>query len=220
MEMSLPQLVAVYAIPVILAITLHEAAHAFVAAQLGDRTAELQGRVTLNPLSHVDLVGTLLVPALILFASKALAGGGMLFGWAKPVPIVPSNLRSPRRDMGVVAAAGPGANIAMALAWALALKLTTFFGDGGEFLARMSEAGIYVNFALAALNLMPVPPLDGGRILASLLPQRLAVPFARLEPYGIFILLALLVSGLLGVVVAPLVDIGVGLVAALFSLSD
>lgn len=220
MEMSLPQLVAVYAIPVILAITLHEAAHAFVAARLGDRTAELQGRVTLNPLSHVDLVGTLLVPALILFASKALVGGGMLFGWAKPVPIVPSNLRSPRRHMGVVAAAGPGANIAMAVAWALALKLTTFFGDGGEFLARMAVAGIYVNFALAALNLMPVPPLDGGRILASLLPQWLAVPFTRFEPYGMFILLALLVSGLLGIVVAPLVDIGVGLVAALFSLSD
>lgn len=219
MELSLAQLIAVYAIPVIFAITLHEAAHGFVAARLGDRTAQLQGRVSLNPLRHIDPIGTLLVPALILLASKTL-GGGMLFGWAKPVPIVPSNLRSPRRDMGVVAAAGPGANIAMALAWALALKLTTFFGDGGEFLARMSEAGIYVNFALAALNLMPVPPLDGGRILASLLPQRLAVPFARLEPYGIFILLALLVSGLLGVVVAPLVDIGVGLVAALFSLSD
>lgn len=219
MELSLPQLVAVYAIPVILAITLHEAAHAFVAARLGDRTAELQGRVTLNPLRHIDLVGTLLVPALILFASKAL-GGGLLFGWAKPVPIVASNLRSPRRHMGVVAAAGPGANIAMAVAWALVLKLTTFFGDDGEFLARMAIAGIFVNFALAALNLMPVPPLDGGRILASLLPHRLAVPFSRLEPYGMFILLALLASGLLGVVVAPLVDVGVGLVAALFSLSD
>ncbi len=220
MELSLPQLVAVYAIPVILAITLHEAAHAFVAARLGDRTAELQGRVTLNPLRHIDLVGTLLVPALILFASKALGGGGLLFGWAKPVPIVASNLRSPRRHMGVVAAAGPGANIAMAVAWALALKLTTFFGDEGEFLARMAIAGIFVNFALAALNLMPVPPLDGGRILTSLLPHRLAVPFSRLEPYGMFILLALLASGLLGVVVAPLVDVGVGLVAALFSLSD
>jgi Zn-dependent protease len=220
MELSLPQLVAVYAIPVILAITLHEAAHAFVAARLGDRTAELQGRVTLNPLRHIDLVGTLLVPALILFASKALGGGGLLFGWAKPVPIVASNLRSPRRHMGVVAAAGPGANIAMAVAWALALKLTTFFGDEGEFLARMAIAGIFVNFALAALNLMPVPPLDGGRILTSLLPHRLALPFSRLEPYGMFILLALLASGLLGVVVAPLVDVGVGLVAALFSLSD
>ena len=140
--------------------------------------------------------------------------------WAKPVPIVASNLRSPRRHMGVVAAAGPGANIAMAVAWALALKLTTFFGDEGEFLARMAIAGIFVNFALAALNLMPVPPLDGGRILTSLLPHRLALPFSRLEPYGMFILLALLASGLLGVVVAPLVDVGVGLVAALFSLSD
>ncbi|RPH66813.1 MAG: site-2 protease family protein [Burkholderiales bacterium] len=220
MELSLPQLIAVYAIPVILAITLHEAAHAFVAAQLGDRTAELQGRVTLNPLRHVDPVGTLLVPALILFASKALAGGGLLFGWAKPVPIVQSNLRSPRRDMGLVAAAGPGANLVMALGWAFALKLMTLFGIGGEFFPRMAIAGIFVNLALAALNLLPVPPLDGGRIVTSLLPHRLAVPYSRLEPYGLFILLGLLATGMLGVVVVPLIDIGVGVIAALFSLSD
>lgn len=220
MELSLPQLIAVYAIPVILAITLHEAAHAFVAARLGDRTAELHGRVTLNPLRHVDPVGTLLVPALILFASKALAGGGLLFGWAKPVPIVPSNLRSPRRDMGLVAAAGPGANIAMALGWALALKLMAVVGSDGEFFPRMAIAGIFVNLALAALNLVPVPPLDGGRIVASLLPHRLAVPYSRLEPYGLFILLGLLATGMLGVVIAPLIDIGVGVIAALFSLTD
>ncbi|HQY27873.1 MAG TPA: site-2 protease family protein [Burkholderiaceae bacterium] len=219
MELSLPQLIAVHAIPVILAITLHEAAHAFVAARLGDRTAELQGRVTLNPFRHVDPVGTLLVPALILLASKSM-GGGMLFGWAKPVPIVPSRLRSPRRDMGVVAAAGPAANIAMALGWALALKLMTVFGSDGEFFPRMAIAGIFVNLALAALNLVPLPPLDGGRILTSLLPVRLAVPFARLERYGLFILLGLLATGLLGVVVAPVIDIGVGVIAALFSLSD
>ena len=166
----------------ILAITLHEAAHAFVAARLGDRTAELQGRVTLNPLRHIDLVGTLLVPE--PFRQQGAGRRGLLFGWAKPVPIVASNLRSPRRHMGVVAAAGPGANIAMAVAWALALKLTTFLGDDGEFLARMAIAGIFVNFALAALNLMPVPPLDGGRILASLLPHRLAVPSRAWSPTG------------------------------------
>lgn len=220
MELSLPQLIAVYAIPVILAITLHEAAHAFVAARLGDRTAQLQGRVTLNPLRHVDPVGTLLVPALILLASKSLGAGGLLFGWARPVPIVPSNLRSPRRDMGLVAAAGPGANLLMALGWGLALKLMAVFGSDGEFFPRMAIAGIFVNLALAVLNLMPVPPLDGGRILTSLLPHRLAGPFSRIEPYGLFILLGLLVSGMLGSIVAPLIDVGVGVIAALFSLSD
>lgn len=220
MELSLPQLIAVYAIPVILAITLHEAAHAFVAARLGDRTAESQGRVTLNPLRHIDPVGTLLVPALILLASKTLGGGGLLFGWAKPVPIVASNLRSPRRDMGIVAAAGPGANVAMAIGWALALKLMIVFGSDGEFFPRMAIAGIFVNLALAVLNLMPVPPLDGGRIVTSLLPYRLALPFSRLEPYGLFILVALLATGALGAVIAPLIDVGVGVIAALFSLSE
>ncbi|MCD6734352.1 MAG: site-2 protease family protein [Burkholderiaceae bacterium] len=219
MDLSLPQLIAVYAIPVIFAITLHEAAHGLVAARLGDRTAQLQGRVSLNPLRHIDPIGTLLVPALILLASKAV-GGAILFGWAKPVPIVPSNLRSPRRDMGMVAAAGPLANLAMALGWGFALKLMSLFGSDGEFLPRMAIAGIFVNLALAVLNLVPVPPLDGGRILTSLLPARLAVAFSRLEPYGLFILLALLATGVLGFVVAPLIDIGVGVIAALFSLSD
>lgn len=219
MDLSLPQLIAVYAIPVIFAITLHEAAHGLVAARLGDRTAQSLGRVSLNPLRHIDPIGTLLVPALILFASKA-AGGAMLFGWARPVPIVPSNLRSPRRDMGVVAAAGPLANIAMALGWAFALKLMSVFGSDGEFFPRMAIAGIFVNLTLAVLNLVPVPPLDGGRILVSLLPPRMAAAFSRLEPYGLFILLALLATGVLGFVVAPLIDIGVGVIAALFSLSD
>ncbi len=219
MDLSLPQLIAVYAIPVIFAITLHEAAHGFVAARLGDRTAQLQGRVSLNPLRHIDPIGTLLVPALILLASKA-AGGAILFGWAKPVPIVPSNLRSPRRDMGMVAAAGPLANLAMALGWGFALKLMSVLGSDGEFLPRMAIAGILVNLGLAVLNLVPVPPLDGGRILTSLLPARLAAAFSRLEPFGLFILLALLATGVLGFVVAPLIDIGVGVIAALFSLSD
>lgn len=219
MDLSLPQLIAVYAIPVIFAITLHEAAHGFVAARLGDRTAQSLGRVSLNPLRHIDPIGTLLVPALILFASKA-AGGAMLFGWARPVPIVPSNLRSPRRDMGVVAAAGPLANIAMALGWAFALELMSVFGSDGEFLPRMAIAGIFVNLTLAVLNLVPVPPLDGGRILVSLLPLRMAAAFSRLEPYGLFILLALLATGALGFIVAPLIDIGVGVLAALLSLTD
>lgn len=217
MELSILQLIAVYAIPVVLAITLHEAAHAFVASRLGDRTAQALGRVTINPFKHVDPVGTLLVPGLILLASKAL-GGGLLFGWAKPVPVIASNLRSPRRDMGLVAAAGPGANLLMTLGWGLAIKAMVVTGIGDEFFVRMAYAGILVNIALAVLNLMPVPPLDGGRILTSLLPLRLAIPYSRLEPYGIFILLALLATGLLGNVIGPLVDLGVGVLASILSL--
>ncbi len=218
MELSLPQLVAVYAIPVILAITLHEAAHAFVAARLGDRTAQQQGRMTMNPLAHIDPVGTLLVPALILLASKAL-GGGLLFGWARPVPIVPSNLRSPRRDMGIVAAAGPGANIVMALLWGFALKLLVLSDLENEFVVRMAYAGVIVNLVLAVLNLLPIPPLDGGRIVASLLPVRLSNAYSRIEPWGLFVLLALLVSGVLGGVIAPVVFSARDLVMSLFSLT-
>lgn len=211
MEPSLPQLVAVYAIPAILAITLHEAAHAFAAARLGDRTAQQLGRMTINPLRHIDPIGTLLVPALILLASKAM-GGALLFGWARPVPIVQSNLRSPRRDMGIVAAAGPGANIAMALGWGLLLKLSLAVGLDGEFLFRMAAAGVLVNLALAVLNLVPIPPLDGGRIVASLLPEALSGVYSRIEPYGIFLLLALLATGVLGGVLMPLIDHGADLV--------
>jgi Zn-dependent protease len=217
MELSLLQLIAVYAIPVILAITLHEAAHAFVASRLGDGTAQALGRVTANPFKHIDPIGTLLVPGLILLASKAL-GGGLLFGWAKPVPVIASNLRSPRRDMGLVAAAGPGANLLMALAWGLLMKLMLLggvSGVAGEFVVRMAYAGILVNIALAVLNLMPLPPLDGGRIVTSLLPLRLAIPYSRLEPYGIFILLGLLATGLLGSILAPLIQLGIGVVATI-----
>ncbi len=223
MDLSLPQLIAVYAIPVILAITLHEAAHAFVASLLGDSTAAKLGRVSANPLRHIDPVGTLLVPGLILLSSKLLGGAGIIFGWAKPVPIVVSNLRSPRRDMGLVAAAGPLANLAMALAWALILKLLTVSGSAGgyqEFVARMAVAGVMVNLVLGLLNLMPIPPLDGGRVLVSLLPRRLAIPIARLEPYGIVILLLLLATGALGTVVGPLLHFGIRVISSLFGLNN
>ncbi|MDT3677280.1 MAG: site-2 protease family protein [Burkholderiaceae bacterium] len=219
MEPSLPQLVAVYAIPVILAITLHEAAHAFVAARLGDRTAQQLGRMTINPLRHIDPVGTLLVPALILLASKAM-GGVLLFGWAKPVPIVQSNLRSPRRDMGIVAAAGPGANIAMALGWGVLIKLLLVGGFDSEFLYRMAVAGVLVNLALAVLNLVPLPPLDGGRIVASLLPERLSNAYSRIEPWGVFVLLALLATGALGGVLMPMIDYSVDLISSLLALNS
>lgn len=215
MELGLAQLIAVYAIPAILAITLHEAAHALVASYLGDSTARSLGRVTANPVRHVDPIGTLLVPLLILLVSK----GGMIFGWVKPVPVIASNLRTPVRDMGLVAAAGPGANLLMAVAWALLLKLAVASGFGEEFVVRMAYAGIVVNLVLAVLNLMPVPPLDGGRILTSLLPERLAAPYARLEPYGLFILLALLATGVLGGIIGPLVGAGLDGLLTLFVLN-
>ena len=222
MDLSLPQLIAVYAIPVILAITLHEAAHAFVAARLGDPTAERLGRVSANPIKHIDPIGTLLVPGVLLLSSQLVGGSGIIFGWAKPVPIIAANLRSPRRDMGIVAAAGPGANLLMALAWALVLKLGTAGGAGEyhEFLARMAIAGVLVNLVLGLLNLMPIPPLDGGRILVSLLPRGLAIAVSRVEPYGIVILLLLLLTGALGAVIGPLLDFGIGVISTLMGMGD
>ncbi len=220
MNLSLPQLIAVYAIPVVLAITLHEAAHAWLASRLGDPTARLQGRVSANPFRHVDPVGTLLVPALILLAGKLLGAGGLLFGWAKPVPVDASAFRSPRRDLGLVAAAGPGANILMAIAWALLFKLLIVFEIGVEFLLLMSQAGILCNIGLAALNLLPVPPLDGGRIVASVLPLPAAIVWYRLERYGLLIVLALLASGLLGAVLSPAVRFGIDMISWLFNLAD
>lgn len=220
MNLSLPQLIAVYAIPVILAITLHEAAHAWLASRLGDPTARLQGRVSANPFRHVDLVGTLLVPAVILLAGKLLGAGGLLFGWAKPVPVDASAFRSPRRDLGLVAAAGPGANILMALAWALALKLLIVFRVDIEFLLLMTQAGILCNIGLAALNLLPVPPLDGGRIVASVLPLRAAIAWYRLERFGLLIVLGLLASGILGAVLTPAIRVGVDLISWLFQLAN
>lgn len=219
MNLSLPQLIAVYAIPVILAITLHEAAHAWLASRLGDPTARLQGRVSANPLRHVDPIGTLLVPALILLVGKALGAGGLLFGWAKPVPVDASAFRSPRRDLGLVAAAGPGANLLMALGWAILLKLLVLWSVQVEFLVLMAQAGILCNLGLAILNLLPVPPLDGGRIVASLLPLRAAIVWYRLERFGLLIVLALLATGLLGAIITPAIGLGVDLISWLFNFS-
>jgi Zn-dependent protease len=219
MNLSLPQLIAVYAIPVILAITLHEAAHAWLAARLGDPTARLQGRVSANPLRHVDPIGTLLVPALILLVGKALGAGGLLFGWAKPVPVDASAFRSPRRDLGLVAAAGPGANLLMALGWAILLKLMVLGAVNVEFLMLMAQAGILCNLGLAVLNLLPVPPLDGGRIVASFLPLRAAIVWYRLERFGLLIVLALLATGLLGAIITPAIGLGVNLISWLLNFS-
>jgi len=229
---SLVQTIAIYALPVLFAITLHEAAHGYVARHFGDMTAHAQGRVSLNPIRHIDLIGTIIVPlAILLFSS-----GKFLFGWAKPVPVNYSALRSPRQHMAWVAAAGPGANLAMAILWALALRVcigmtdrsdawmqvAQLHGTGGlvdvaikqgigtaEFLVGVSAAGLLVNLVLMLLNLLPILPLDGGRILASLLPRPAAWRFAKLEPWGLPLLLVLMLvpiygSNALSIILSPL----------------
>jgi Zn-dependent protease len=209
---GLIQDLTVYAIPVLFAITLHEAAHGYVARIFGDATAFVAGRVTLNPLKHIDPIGTVLVPLSILLLSSMAGGGGFLFGWAKPVPVAFGQLRNPKRDMIWVAGAGPGANLLMAIAWALLYKLLTAIGIGEPFFYLVAKAGVMVNIGLMAFNLLPVPPLDGGRILVGLLPSRLAWPLARLEPYGLFIVLALMATNLLNFFVAPFYEFGLAIV--------
>ena len=206
------QAITVYAIPVLLAITLHEAAHGYVARMFGDSTAYMLGRVTLNPIKHIDLVGTILVPLAIVLLSKFAGGPGFLFGWAKPVPVNFGNLRHPKRDMIWVAAAGPGINLLMAIIWALALKLMLGAGISETFFIEMARAGVFVNIGLMALNLLPLPPLDGGRILVGLLPHRLAYALARVEPYGFFILILLLATNTIGFFLTPFYEFGVGIV--------
>lgn len=209
---------AIWALPVIFAITLHEAAHGYVARHFGDPTAYLAGRISLNPIRHIDPVGTLLVPGAILAMSKLLGGGAILFGWAKPVPVDFSRLRNPKKDMFWVAAAGPGANLVMALLWALLLKLVLELPENAYStpINEMSQAGMQINAVLMLLNLLPIPPLDGGRIAVSLLPHHLAWRFARLEPYGFPILLLLLFSGILGTILWPGVAGFLHLLAVIF----
>jgi Zn-dependent protease len=194
--------IAVYAIPVVFAITLHEAGHAYAAKFFGDKTAWRLGRTSLNPVRHIAPIGTVVVPIITAFT-------GFLFGWAKPVPVNFENLRDPRRDMLWVAAAGPGANILMALGWVLAAKVLLLAGASGnaaEFWFKVAVAGIKVNVGLAVLNLFPLLPLDGGRILASLLPRQLALPYSRLEPWGMPILVILIVSGALWWMIGPVMS--------------
>ena len=186
-------MLAVNAIPLLLAITLHEAAHGYAARVFGDRTAEMLGRISLNPLKHIDPIGTLAVPAL------TLAIGGFFFGWAKPVPVNFNNLRHPKTDMIWVAAAGPASNLVMAICWALILKF-----NGIPAIDAIARAGVAWNVGLMVLNLLPILPLDGGRILAGLLPGPLSYKYSRLEPYGMFIVLGLAVAGVLGVILSPL----------------
>ena len=208
MDVSL-QIIALGVLPVVFAITLHEAAHGYVARAFGDRTAELHGRITLNPLRHIDPVGTILVPGALILAAAKLGGPHFVFGWAKPVPVNFGNLRDPKRDMLWVAAAGPAVNFAMALAWAVLFR---FAVPGGMFdsasIVEMARIGVSVNLVLMALNLLPIPPLDGGRIAVSLLPMPAAHAFAKLEPFGLFLIVGLLAFGALDNVMGPLLRFG------------
>jgi len=220
MEFNLVQTIAIYALPVIFAITMHEAAHGYVARYFGDDTAEREGRISLNPIRHVDIVGTILVPLAILVTSKFFGGGNILFGWAKPVPVNFGNLRQPKRDMLWVAAAGPFSNLLMALSWAGLLKMSTFM-ENNSFslpLGLMADVGISINLMLMVLNLLPILPLDGGRIVVSLLPNRMAYAYSKLEPYGFPLLLVLLFTNMLGVVLNPMVLASIGLIETIFQL--
>jgi Zn-dependent protease len=210
------QAVAIYALPVLFAITLHEAAHGYVARHFGDMTAYAQGRISLNPARHFDWLGTLVVPIAILL----LSSGKFLFGWAKPVPVNYSALRSPRRHMLWVAAAGPASNLAMAVGWALLLKLALLLPMNSftEPMLAMGKAGVQVNLIFAFLNLLPILPLDGGRIVASLLPTRIAWGYAKLEPWGFPILLGLLFLGALNVILAPMVAFSFRVLGTLFQI--
>lgn len=213
MELTFIQKIAIYALPVIFAITVHEASHGYVARYFGDMTAHYQGRITLNPLRHIDPIGTILVPSLTLLL------GGILFGWAKPVPVDFSKLRSPKQDMLWVAAAGPASNFVMAILWALAYNFSTLApGDFSTPLRLMAQAGILINVVLMVLNLFPLPPLDGGRIAVSLLPNHLASRYARIEPYGFIILLVLLFTGILSMIIGPFIYAFVGLITWLVGL--
>lgn len=218
MDLNLVQLIAVYALPVILAITLHEAAHGYVAMRLGDMTAYAAGRVSLNPIRHIDPVGTVALPLALLALAKLFGGGGMFFGWAKPVPVNFANLRHPKRDMMWVAAAGPFSNLTMAIVWAAIAKVSISM-PGSYFslpLALMGAAGVFINVIFMVLNLLPLPPLDGGRMLVSVLPARVAYKFGRIEPYGFVILIALLFTGTLSIVLWPLIRGTVWIIATVF----
>ncbi|MDB2590460.1 site-2 protease family protein [Candidatus Thioglobus sp.] len=193
------QTLLIYAVPVLFAITVHEAAHGWVASLLGDHSARMMGRVTLNPIKHVDLVGTIIVPAFLYFTA------GFIFGWAKPVPVNFRALRSPKKDILWVAIAGPMSNFIMATLWLIVIFAA--INTGSQFLADMAQVGIQINLLLAVLNLLPLPPLDGGRVVSSLLPQKLAYQYDQLEPYGLFILLGLLFLGVFQTVILPIVKL-------------
>ncbi len=191
------QTLLIYAIPVLFAITVHETAHGWMASKLGDHSAKMMGRLTLNPIRHIDLVGTIVVPAFLYFTS------GFIFGWAKPVPVNFNALRSPKQNMLWVAIAGPVSNFIMAILWLVIVFIA--INTGSQFLTDMAQVGIQINLLLAVLNLLPLPPLDGGRVVSSLLPPKLSYQYDQLEPYGLFILLGLLFLGIFQTIILPIV---------------
>lgn len=217
-SLSLIQKIAVWIVPLLLAITLHEAAHAWVAYKRGDTTAKMLGRLTFNPIAHIDPWGTLLLPLLV----GVVSGFQFVFGWAKPVPINEQQLKNTKWDMALVTVAGPGANLLMALGWAAVLKITFLFGTRSSpavlFMVLTAQAGILINLVLGFLNLLPILPLDGGRVVNSFLSARLSDKYMRLEPYGIFILLGLLLTGVLGKILSPLIFWSLNLIASIFNL--
>ena len=216
MDASIIQTIAVFAIPMILAITLHEAAHAFAARYFGDSTAYMLGRMTLNPVKHIDPIWTIAVPLLLMLVKSPF-----LFGAAKPVPVNFGALRNPRRDMIWVAAAGPLSNLAMMILWGLVCKLALSLpaSEPTAFVALVGQAGVFVNALIMIFNLFPLLPLDGGRIVAGLLPGPMAYAFSRTEPYGMFILIALLLTGVLNGVLWPLVEVTTRSIYAIMGLS-
>lgn len=216
-DLTIIQKIAVWALPLIFAITLHEVAHGYVAYLFGDHTAKLSGRLSLNPLKHIDLTGTVIVPLLMMLVSN------FIFGWAKPVPIDPRNFKHPRRDMAYVALAGPLSNLLMALIWGLIAKIgimSQMNGNQwlGEPLAYMGGAGIMLNVVLGVLNLIPLPPLDGGKVLEAVLPKRAAYNMSLIEPYGFFILILLMLSGLLFKIMGPFVEVIITMIGDLYGL--
>ncbi len=217
MELTIVQKIAIWAIPLVFAICLHEVAHGWVASFFGDQTAKLSGRLSLNPLHHIDPIGTVLLPLAMLIFSP------FIFGWAKPVPVDARNLRHPRRDMAFVALAGPLSNLLMAFAWGGIEKIGLIAEQNnhnwfGVPLVLMGEAGVIINIVLAVLNFIPLPPLDGGRILMSILPPRIAYRLSLAEPYGFLILILLLISGALSWVMMPVVELFFNFINNLFNL--
>lgn len=212
-ELTLLEKIIVWAIPVVFAITVHEVAHGWVANYLGDSTAKSLGRLTLNPIKHIDPIGTVALPLILVYL------GGFIFGWAKPVPVTWQNLRSPRRDMAIVAAAGPVANLVMMVLWAILAKVILTIdqtpGPLLQFILVMCSIGIIINIILMVLNLLPLLPLDGGRVVTSLLPPHFAMLYSRLEPFGLIIILVLLVTGILANIMMPMVS---GLEALIYKL--
>ena len=215
-DFPLIQTIIIYAIPILFAITVHEVAHGWVASKFGDQTAKILGRLTLNPIKHIDPIGTILVPAILV------AVGGFIFGWAKPVPVDFRNLRKPKQDMAWVAIAGPASNLVMAFIWAGLIKIILLSGDAtaGPVLAlkEMCKVGIQINAFLMILNLIPIPPLDGSRVMTALLPPRLAYRYSQLEQIGLIIVLVLLITGLLSKILMPFYYAFISIIIKIFSI--